>query len=184
VAVLPPVPWGSPLRCLGYADISLGMTTPVKNATQVVVDDSDPALQYSSTGWHAAGAVQEYGETSHGAENDGASVSYAFSGMFNVCYPISLANTYAGTSISVYGTADSASCSMQYMIDSQNFTLTTTTVSFTSYDVPFFAVSPSLPEKLQFKLTFGSHLFCRMGHTISRSHEIAASQIILSGLTT
>jgi hypothetical protein len=51
----------------------------------------------------------------------------------------------------------------------------------------FGLLGPSVPLCLRNSSSssrFGSNLFCRMGHTISRSHELTASQPIRSGLTT
>jgi hypothetical protein len=65
-------------------DTSLEMASPQVNATQIAVDDTDPALHYSTIGWQPGGVPQEYKGTTHGASSDGASVSYTFSGTLNV----------------------------------------------------------------------------------------------------
>jgi hypothetical protein len=93
----------------------------------------------------------------------------------------------AGTSISVYGTADNASCSMKYTIDDQSMTLTTVTVSSIARapNTLFYAVSPllkvALPESQRSR--FDSHFLYQAAYTISRSHGRNASLPIPTGLT-
>lgn len=106
-------------------------------ASPVIVDDRDPRIVYSSTGWFLLGGPLEYDSTTHGARTAGATATFKFT----------------GSSVAVYGTISDIGIYQNpvstYSIDgSSPFTYTGIATSQIQYRQQFFQSS---------KLVAGDH---------------------------
>ncbi len=93
------------------------------NPTLVTIDDSDSRLIYQGN-WFTNRSSEEYIPTVHGTQDVGASVKFSFNGMFIYAdsYPrhrdsTCLLNSFAGTRVQVFGTADDSHASANFTLD-------------------------------------------------------------------